>query len=72
MNATTVAVDLAKSVFQLAVADASWRIIETQVPDLVHAAGCLECAPHDDAPGVVEFDGKPLCRGLCLQHGLRG
>ncbi len=30
MNATTVAVDLAKSVFQLAVADASWRIIETQ------------------------------------------
>ncbi len=29
MNATTVAVDLAKSVFQLAVADASWRIIET-------------------------------------------
>ncbi len=30
MNATTVAVDLAKSVFQLAVADASWRVIETQ------------------------------------------
>ena len=29
MNATTVAVDLAKSVFQLAVADASWRVIET-------------------------------------------
>ncbi len=29
MNATTVAVDLAKSVFQLAVADAQWRIIET-------------------------------------------
>lgn len=29
MNATTVAVDLAKSVFQLAVADADWRIIET-------------------------------------------
>lgn len=28
MNATTVAVDLAKSVFQLAVADASWRVIE--------------------------------------------
>lgn len=30
MNATTVAVDLAKSVFQLAVADAHWKIIETQ------------------------------------------
>jgi transposase len=29
MNATTVAVDLAKSVFQLAVADASWQVIET-------------------------------------------
>jgi hypothetical protein len=28
MNATTVAVDLAKSVFQLAVADATWRIAE--------------------------------------------
>ena len=28
MNATTVAVDLAKSVFQLAVADASWRVME--------------------------------------------
>ena len=30
MDANTVAVDLAKSVFQLAVADASWRIVETQ------------------------------------------
>mgnify|MGYP006145091889 CR=1 FL=1 len=30
MNATTVAVDLAKSVFQLAVADEHWRIAETQ------------------------------------------
>src|ERR1700674_1060625 len=29
MNATTVAVDLAKSVFQLAVADAHWKILET-------------------------------------------
>jgi transposase len=29
MNATTVAVDLAKSVFQLAVADSQWKIIET-------------------------------------------
>jgi hypothetical protein len=29
MNATTVAVDLAKSAFQLAVADASWRVIDT-------------------------------------------
>jgi transposase len=29
MNATTVAVDLAKSVFQLAVADDAWRVIET-------------------------------------------
>ena len=29
MNATNVAVDLAKYVFQLAVADASWRVIET-------------------------------------------
>lgn len=28
MNATTVSVDMAKSVFQLAVADASWRVIE--------------------------------------------
>jgi transposase len=30
MNATTVAVDLAKSVFQLAVADEHWRMVETQ------------------------------------------
>ena len=30
MHATTVAVDLAKSVFQLAVADAQWRVVETQ------------------------------------------
>jgi transposase len=30
MNATTVAVDLAKSVFQLAVADGQWRVVETQ------------------------------------------
>ena len=30
MNATTVAVDLAKSVFQIAVADDQWRIVETQ------------------------------------------
>lgn len=30
MNATTVAVDVAKSVFQLAVADAHWRVVETQ------------------------------------------
>jgi Transposase/Amidohydrolase len=29
MNATTVAVDLAKSVFQLAVADHAWRVVET-------------------------------------------
>ena len=29
MNASTVAVDLAKSVFQLAVADHSWRVVET-------------------------------------------
>lgn len=29
MNATTVAVDLAKSVFQLAVADESWKVIES-------------------------------------------
>lgn len=28
MNTTTVAVDLAKSVFQLAVADAAWRVVE--------------------------------------------
>ncbi len=30
MHATTVAVDLAKSVFQLAVADDQWRIVETR------------------------------------------
>lgn len=30
MNANTVAVDLAKSVFQVAVADAGWRVVETQ------------------------------------------
>ena len=29
MNATTVAVDLAKTVFQLAVADASWKVVES-------------------------------------------
>ncbi|MFA6312773.1 MAG: transposase [Sterolibacterium sp.] len=29
MHATTVAVDLAKSVFQLAVADSSWKVIES-------------------------------------------
>ena len=30
MNATSVAVDLAKSVFQLAVADSFWRVIKSQ------------------------------------------
>jgi hypothetical protein len=30
INATTVAVDLANSVFQLVVADEHWRIVETQ------------------------------------------
>ena len=30
MHATTVAVDLAKSVFQIAVADEHWRIVESQ------------------------------------------
>ncbi|MFO1263003.1 MAG: hypothetical protein U1E84_06650 [Rhodoferax sp.] len=30
MHATTVAIDLAKSVFQLAVADEHWRVLETQ------------------------------------------
>ena len=29
MNATTVAVDLAKSVFQVAVADSAWKVIES-------------------------------------------
>ena len=29
MNATTVAVDLARSVFQLAVADSSWHVVES-------------------------------------------
>lgn len=29
MNTTTVAVDLAKTVFQLAVADAAWKVIQT-------------------------------------------
>ena len=29
MNATTVAVDLAKSVFQLEVTDSRWKVIET-------------------------------------------
>lgn len=29
MHATTVAVDLAKNVFQLAVADVSWKVIES-------------------------------------------
>ena len=32
MNATTVAVDLAKSVFQLAVADTSWKVTATHRP----------------------------------------
>lgn len=30
MNASTVAVDLAKNVFQLAVADSAWHVVETQ------------------------------------------
>ena len=30
MHATTVAVDLAKSVFQIAVADEQWHIVDTQ------------------------------------------
>ena len=40
MNATTVAVDFAKSEFQLAVADEHWRIVETQTPITLPAA-CL-------------------------------
>ena len=43
MNATTAAVDLAKSVFQLAVADASWKVVET--PD--NSSGCLPAARTD-------------------------
>jgi hypothetical protein len=45
MNATTVAVDLAKSVFQLAYADANWRVISTarlsrsQFPRCFHNSG---------------------------------
>lgn len=31
MHATTVALDLAKSVFQIAVADEHWRVVETQL-----------------------------------------
>jgi hypothetical protein len=30
MNATTLAVDLAKSVFQLVVADDEWRVVDSQ------------------------------------------
>ena len=30
MNATTVAVDLAKNVFEIAVADANWKVVEHQ------------------------------------------
>lgn len=37
MNATTVAVDLAKSVFQLAVADSSWRVIASPHPHPIRA-----------------------------------
>ena len=29
MNTTTVAIDLAKDVFQLAVADSAWRVVQT-------------------------------------------
>lgn len=29
MNATTIAVDVAKNVFQLAVADANWKVVES-------------------------------------------
>lgn len=48
MNFTTVAVDLAKSVFEIAVADADWRIVERQrlnrtrfAAFFVHQAPCL-------------------------------
>lgn len=34
MNATTVAIDAAKSVFQLAVADELWRIVETRPQEM--------------------------------------
>jgi hypothetical protein len=31
MNATTVAINLAKNVFQLAVADVNWRVVEASL-----------------------------------------
>jgi transposase len=47
MNSTTVAVDLAKNVFELAVADAEWRIVERHrlnrarfAPFFVHRPPC--------------------------------
>jgi transposase len=38
MNATTVAVDLAKNVFELAVADVEWRIVERHRLNRAHFA----------------------------------
>ncbi len=44
MNSTTVAVDLAKNVFELAVADAEWRIVERQRLNRARFAALL-CSP---------------------------
>ena len=44
MNSTTVAVDLAKNVFELAVADAEWRIVERHRLNRARFVAVL-CAP---------------------------
>lgn len=46
MDATTVAVDLAKSVFQLAVANSSWPVIDSPFPLTL-------------APRLIAHHGKP-------------
>ena len=50
MNATTVAVDLAKNVFELAAADAQWKVIERarltrcEICPRLKPAGCSSSA----------------------------
>ncbi len=79
MNATTVAIDLAKSVFQLAVADEHWRIVETQLrgdvshfKDARNFSGRFDvettrAGPYACHPG----ERSQICEHMRLMEGMR-
>jgi transposase len=62
MHATTVAVDLAKNVFELAVADAEWRIVERHRLNRARFARFFVHRPPCQV--VMEACGSALTTGL--------